>query len=47
MVCGGVAGLCFWSAIFPLDVIKSQIQVRGVRGNVVTGNNGDSDQALT
>ena len=28
MFCGGVAGLCFWTCIFPLDVIKSRIQVR-------------------
>ena len=27
MVCGGMAGVCFWTCIFPLDVIKSRIQV--------------------
>ena len=26
LVSGGVAGLCFWSANFPLDVIKTRIQ---------------------
>ena len=25
---GGVAGCCFWTAIFPTDVVKSRIQVR-------------------
>ena len=27
MLCGGLAGVCFWSSIFPMDVIKSRIQV--------------------
>eukprot|EP00090_Calanus_glacialis_P021630 TRINITY_DN33387_c0_g1_i1.p1 TRINITY_DN33387_c0_g1~~TRINITY_DN33387_c0_g1_i1.p1 ORF type:complete len:316 (-),score=70.65 TRINITY_DN33387_c0_g1_i1:69-971(-) len=36
MFCGGMAGVCFWSCIFPLDVIKSRIQVRGISGNVLT-----------
>ena len=44
MICGGVAGVCFWSAIFPLDVIKSRIQVRGVQGNVLTGDEGDQGE---
>ena len=35
MFCGGVAGLCFWTCIFPLDVIKSRIQVRGETGGLV------------
>ena len=35
MFCGGVAGLCFWTCIFPLDVIKSRIQVRGETGSLV------------
>ena len=34
MVCGGMAGGCFWSCIFPMDVIKSRIQVKGFTGNV-------------
>ena len=36
MFCGGVAGLCFWTCIFPLDVIKSRIQVRGEEGGLFT-----------
>jgi len=36
MFCGGMAGVCFWTGIFPLDVIKSRIQVRGISGNVLT-----------
>ena len=36
MFCGGMAGVCFWSCIFPLDVIKSRIQVRGLDGNVLS-----------
>jgi len=36
MFCGGVAGICFWTCIFPLDVIKSRIQVRGINGSVLT-----------
>ena len=35
MLCGGVAGLCFWTCIFPMDVIKSRIQVRGEAGGLV------------
>ena len=35
MFCGGVAGLCFWTCIFPLDVIKSRIQVRGETGGLL------------
>ena len=27
VVSGGVAGVCFWSSIFPMDVVKSRIQV--------------------
>ena len=27
MACGGMAGLAFWTAVFPMDVIKSRIQV--------------------
>ena len=37
MFCGGMAGVCFWSCIFPMDVIKSRIQVRGAQGHVLTG----------
>ena len=36
MFCGGMAGVCFWTGIFPLDVIKSRIQVRGMPGTVRT-----------
>jgi len=36
VVSGGVAGVCFWSSIFPMDVVKSRIQVRGARGGAVT-----------
>ena len=35
MFCGGMAGLSFWSCIFPLDVIKSRIQVRGETGGLL------------
>ena len=36
MFSGGMAGVCFWTCIFPLDVIKSRIQVRGVQGTVLS-----------
>lgn len=26
-VAGGLAGCCFWTAIFPTDVVKSRVQV--------------------
>lgn len=26
---GGLAGCCYWGAMFPTDVVKSRIQVRG------------------
>lgn len=29
VICGGIGGMCLWSAIFPFDVIKSRIQVAG------------------
>lgn len=29
MVCGGIAGIALWVAIFPADVVKSRIQVSG------------------
>ncbi|ESN96828.1 hypothetical protein HELRODRAFT_187365 [Helobdella robusta] len=27
IVCGGVGGICLWTAIFPSDVIKSRVQI--------------------
>ena len=32
MICGGVAGACLWTAIYPVDVIKSRIQVQSLVG---------------
>ena len=32
MFCGGVAGACLWTAIYPIDVIKSRIQVQSLVG---------------
>ncbi|XP_072039979.1 mitochondrial ornithine transporter 1-like [Amphiura filiformis] len=32
MACGGVAGACLWTAIYPIDVIKSRIQVQSLVG---------------
>ena len=26
MLCGGLAGVCFWTCVFPMDVVKSRIQ---------------------
>ena len=28
-ICGGIAGVTLWTAIFPTDVLKSRIQVAG------------------
>jgi len=36
MLCGGLAGVCFWTCVFPIDVVKSRIQVRGVQGSVLS-----------
>ena len=32
MVCGGIAGACLWTVIYPIDVIKSRIQVQSLVG---------------
>ncbi|KAI6216631.1 hypothetical protein M3Y99_01809800 [Aphelenchoides fujianensis] len=29
MLCGGVSGVVYWSSIYPIDVLKSRIQVYG------------------
>ncbi len=34
LVCGATAGVTFWTGIFPLDVIKSRIQVMGESGGI-------------
>ncbi|XP_077984222.1 mitochondrial ornithine transporter 1-like [Glandiceps talaboti] len=34
MFCGGFAGACLWTAIFPIDVVKSRIQVQSMIGNM-------------
>lgn len=36
MLCGGLAGVCFWTCVFPMDVVKSRIQVRGIQGSVLS-----------
>ncbi|CAG7819764.1 unnamed protein product [Allacma fusca] len=35
MVCGGMGGVAFWTAIFPTDVVKSRIQVSNVKQTVI------------
>jgi solute carrier family 25 ornithine transporter 2/15 len=35
MVCGSMAGTCFWTGIFPIDSIKSRIQVLGNTGTML------------
>jgi solute carrier family 25 ornithine transporter 2/15 len=32
LISGGVAGVAYWTSIFPLDTIKSKLQVRSVNG---------------
>eukprot|EP00095_Tigriopus_kingsejongensis_P002118 snap_masked-scaffold447_size167621-processed-gene-0.7 protein:Tk02118 transcript:snap_masked-scaffold447_size167621-processed-gene-0.7-mRNA-1 annotation:"mitochondrial ornithine transporter" len=34
MLCGSVAGVCFWTGIFPIDSVKSRIQVMGKEGTM-------------
>ncbi|XP_023346709.1 mitochondrial ornithine transporter 1 [Eurytemora carolleeae] len=34
VMCGGIAGCTFWISVFPMDVIKSRIQVLGDRRNI-------------
>lgn len=34
MAAGSVGGLCLWTAIFPADVIKSRVQISGVKMNM-------------
>ncbi|XP_002733843.1 mitochondrial ornithine transporter 1-like [Saccoglossus kowalevskii] len=34
MICGGFAGACLWSAMYPVDVVKSRIQVQSMVGKV-------------
>ncbi|KAK3893061.1 hypothetical protein Pcinc_003107 [Petrolisthes cinctipes] len=36
MLCGGIAGVVLWVAIFPADVIKSRIQVAGSTSPMLT-----------
>lgn len=31
---GSVGGICLWTAIFPADVIKSRVQISGVKTNM-------------
>ena len=35
LVCGAMAGVTFWTGIFPMDVVKSRIQARGEKGSIV------------
>lgn len=30
MICGGMAGAGLWTAIYPVDLVKSRIQVRSL-----------------
>lgn len=32
LLCGGMAGLATWASVFPLDVIKTQVQIQGWKG---------------
>lgn len=32
LLCGGLAGVATWASVFPLDVIKTQVQIQGWRG---------------
>ncbi|XP_066287373.1 mitochondrial ornithine transporter 1-like [Branchiostoma lanceolatum] len=32
ILCGGVAGSCLWASIYPIDVVKSRIQVYSLSG---------------
>lgn len=34
MLCGSMAGVCFWTGIFPIDSVKSRIQVMGKEGTM-------------
>ncbi|XP_077983850.1 mitochondrial ornithine transporter 1-like [Glandiceps talaboti] len=34
LFCGGFAGACLWTAIFPIDVVKSRIQVQSMVGTM-------------
>lgn len=34
LLCGAMAGVTFWTGIFPLDAIKSRIQVIGESGSI-------------
>lgn len=36
MICGGIAGVILWTAIFPTDVVKSRIQVAGSTEPMIT-----------
>jgi hypothetical protein len=35
-ISGGVAGACFWSSVFPTDVVKSRVQVSVVTVLLIT-----------
>ena len=35
LLCGAMAGVTFWTGIFPMDVVKSRIQARGEKGSVL------------
>ena len=41
MLSGGIAGCCFWSSMYPFDVIKARIQVIlyfvEISSNLLTG----------
>ncbi|QQP49611.1 Mitochondrial ornithine transporter 2, partial [Caligus rogercresseyi] len=35
VICGGTGGFTYWIFVFPMDVIKSRIQVRGVSTSIL------------
>ncbi|EDN08764.1 predicted protein [Histoplasma mississippiense (nom. inval.)] len=37
LICGGIAGIVTWVSIFPLDAIKTRLQVQGSPGSLASG----------
>lgn len=36
MLSGGISGSIFWTAVFPMDVIKANMQGQKINGNICT-----------